>query len=84
MTIAEKTMNEIGGYIFFAGVVLLTLLAVLARLLPEEDSRFRTGYKNNEEVTTSIYTFLAILFSIAVGLVFIGFFMMFLTPSHLQ
>ena len=47
-------MNEIGGYIFVIGVALMTLCSIYVTFfLPEQDARYRTGYKNNEEVNES-------------------------------
>ena len=70
-------MNEIGGYIFFAGVALMTLCSIYVTFfLPEQDARYRTGYKNNEEVDESGGCGLLVVFMTGAGLAFLGFFLL--------
>ena len=69
-------MNEIGGYIFVIGVVLLTLCSIYVTFfLPEQDARYRTGYKNNEEVNESGGCGLLVVFMTGAGLALLGFFL---------
>jgi len=75
-------MNEIGGYIFVAGVALMILCSIFVTLfLPENDSRYRTGYKNNKEVNNTVYKYLLIFFITGAGLALLGFILMFQKPS---
>ena len=69
-------MNEIGGYIFVAGVALMTLCSIYVTFfLPERDARYRTGYKNNEDVNESAGCGLLVVFMTGAGLALIGFFL---------
>ena len=69
-------MNEIGGYIFVIGVALLTLCSIYVTFfLPEQDARYRTGYKNNEEVNESGGCGLLVVFITGAGLALLGFFL---------
>ena len=69
-------MNEIGGYIFVIGVALLTLCSIYVTFfLPERDARYRTGYKNNEEVNESGGCGLLVVFMTGAGLALLGFFL---------
>ena len=69
-------MNEIGGYIFVIGVALLTLCSIYVTFfLPEQDARYRTGYKNNEEVNESGGCGLLVVFMSGAGLALLGFFL---------
>tara|TARA_B100000214_G_C23763680_1_gene533417 strand:+ start:156 stop:395 length:240 start_codon:yes stop_codon:yes gene_type:complete len=63
----------IGTYICTAGIFLMLLSAVLVRLFfPEGDARYRTGYKNNEEVSRDLIKWIMYLFMMGVGLTFLG------------
>ena len=67
----------IGQYICAAGIALMLLCAVFVRFfLPEGDARYRTGYKNNDEVSTDLMKYIAIVFMIGAGLTFLGFIIM--------
>ena len=63
----------IGQYICAAGIALMLLCAVFVRFfLPEGDARYRTGYKNNEEVSRDLIKWIMYLFMMGVGLTFLG------------
>ena len=69
-------MNEIGGYIFVAGVALMTLCSIYVTFfLPEQDARYRTGHKNNKEVDESAGCGLLVVFMTGAGLALLGFFL---------
>ena len=69
-------MSEIGGYIFVAGVALMTLCSIYVTFfLPEQDARYRTGYKNNKEVNEDGGCSLLVVFMTGAGLALLGFFL---------
>ena len=70
-------MNEIGGYIFFAGIALMTLCSIYVTFfVPEQYARYRTGYKDNREVDESGSCGLLVVFMTGAGLAFLGFFLL--------
>ena len=54
----------------------MTLCLIYVRFfLPEQDARYRTGYKNNKEVNEDGGCILVVVFMTGAGLALLGFFL---------